>query len=216
MKPEDEQLFFGHDLATPFTNLRGSHFLLKMALKTPGPDALEALDILDANSHFLERMLGWYWRIREIEGQLQPAAPYPSQEVLARVNQRIADEAIALRPPMPAAMEGRIQIPLDPLVTGLLGAAITLRSASESEAAWTFEAGDGVVWSRYSLEGDEYALDPSRLFRKVYWPSRTKVNGWSDPCLPYLRAVLEPFGGGLELTWEEGRWELAASVPLVP
>ena len=114
MKPEDEQLFFGHDLATPFTNLRGSHFLLKMALKTPGPDALEALDILDANSHYLERMLGWYWRIREIEGQLQPAAPYPSQEVLTRISQRIADEALALRPPVPAAMEGRMLSPWTP------------------------------------------------------------------------------------------------------
>ncbi len=216
MKPEDEQLFFGHDLATPFTNLRGSHFLLKMALKTPGPDAQEALDILDANTHLLERMLGWYWRIREIEGQLQPVEPYPSHELVKRVGERIADEALPLRPPAPTSLEGKIRVPLDPLVTGLLGAAITLLSASEKEAAWTFEAGDGVLWSRYALGGDEYTLDPGRLFRKVYWPSRTKINAWADPCLPYLRAVLEPFGGALELTFEEGRWELAASIPLIP
>jgi hypothetical protein len=48
MRDEDERLFFEHDVATPFTNLRGAHYLLKLYLKDPSPEVDEALGILAA------------------------------------------------------------------------------------------------------------------------------------------------------------------------
>ncbi len=216
MKPDDEQLFFGHDLATPLTNLHGAHFLLKASLKGENPAAQEALDILQGNIHSMERMLGWYWRIREVEGQLQPVDPWPLSGLFARLAGRIEGEELPVHPPAAVACQGRTQVPQEPLEIGLLGAAITLNSASEREVRWTFEAGEGVLWSHVEVDGDQDLLDPGRLFRKVYWPSRRKISAWSDPSFPYLRAVLEPFGGSLELVWAGDLWRLTASVPVVP
>lgn len=216
MKPEDERAFFGHDLATPITNLAGAHFLLKAALKGDDPAAQEALEILEANIRTLERMLGWYWRLRELEGSLEAVAPWPAAILIRRLRERVEEEALPIKAPEPILCNARLQIPPDPLETALIGAAITLTSASKREVSWSFEGGEGVLFSHFKVTGDQNLLDPERLFRKVYWPSRHKFPVWLDPCLPYLRAVLEPFGGNLELVWEKDRWTLTAALPLLP
>jgi hypothetical protein len=216
MKPDDERAFFGHDLATPITNLVGAHFLLKMALKGDDLAAREALEILEANTRTLERMLGWYWRLRELEGSLVAVPPWPAAILIRRLRERVEEEALPVLAPELVPCDARLQIPPVPLETGLIGAAITLASASGREVSWRFEGGEGVLFSCFEVTGDQDLLDPERLFRKVYWPSRHKFPAWLDPCLPYLRAVLEPFGGNLELVWEEGRWTLTAALPLLP
>jgi len=216
VKPEDERAFFGHDLATPITNLLGAHYLLKLALKGENPAAQEALEILAANTRSLERMLGWYWRLRELEGSLDASAPWPVEVMFTRLKERVEEEGLPLKAPKACSCPARLQIPPEPLEVGLIGAAITLGAASGREVDWTFERGEGVLFSRFVAEGDEDLLDPGRLFRKVYWPSRNQFPAWLDPCLPYLRTVIEPFGGSLELVWEESRWTLTAALPLLP
>ena len=216
MKPEDEAAFFGHDLATPITNLMGAHYLLKSALKGSNPDAQEALEILEANTRTLERMLGWYWRVRDLEGSLEAAAPWPAESLFPRLKERVEGEGLPLKAPKACSCPARLQIPPGPLETGLIGAAITLRSASGREVFWDFECVEGVLFSRFVVEGEEQLLDPGRLFRKVYWPSRNRFSAWLDPSFPYLLAAIAPFGGSLELVWEEGRWTLTAALPLPP
>ena len=216
MRPEDERAFFGHDLATPITNLAGAHFLLKAALKGDHPAAQEALEILEANTRTLERMLGWYWRLRELEGSLVAVPPWSADILFPRLRELVAAEAMPLQAPDPIPCPGRLQIPPVPLETGLIGAAVSLARASGGEVSWSFEGTEGVLLSHMEVAGDQDLLDPERLFRKVYWPSRHKFAAWLDPCLPYLRAVLEPFGGQLELVWEHGRWALTAELPLLP
>lgn len=216
MKPEDERTFFGHDLATPITNLAGAHFLLKGALKGDHPAAQEALEILEANTRTLERMLGWYWRLRELEGSLVAVPPWSAEILVQRIRALVEEEAIPLHAPDPIPCHGRLQIPAVPLEAGLIGACLTLARASGGEVSWTFESTEGVLFSHFEVTGDKDMLDPERLFRKVYWPSRHKIAAWLDPCLPYLRTVIEPFGGHLELVWEGDRWILTAELPLLP
>lgn len=216
MRPEDERAFFGHDLATPITNLAGAHFLLKADIKGDHPAALEALDIMEANIRTLDRMLGWYWRLRELEGSLAAVPPWSAEILVPRIRALLEEEAIPLHAPDPIPCHGRLQIPAPPLDEGLIGAALTLARASGREVSWTFESTEGVLFSRFEVAGERDRLDPERLFRKVYWPSRHKIAGWLDPCLPYLRTVIEPFGGHLELVWEKDRWTLTAELPLLP
>ena len=216
MKPEDEKLFFGHDLATPLTNLVGAHYLLRLSLSKDDAAGQEALQILEANARTLERMLGWYWRLRELEAAQDPVEPWAAADLLPRLQKRVEEEALPFAPPGGGACGGRLALPAEELEAGLLGAALTLQAAAKTPAAWSFEEREGVLVSRWVVEGDEEALDPGRLFRKLYWPSGVKVRPWLDPCLPYLRAVLEPRGGSLELSWAGGRWTLEAVLPLVP
>jgi hypothetical protein len=216
VKPEDERTFFGHDLATPLTNLAGAHFLLKAALRGDHPEAQEALEILEANIRTLERMLGWYWRLRELEGSLAAVPPWSADLLVSRLQALVKEEAIPLQAPERISCHGRLQIPPPPLEAGLIGAGLTLARASGGEVSWTFKSTEGVLLSHFRVSGDQDMLDPERLFRKVYWPSRQKFAAWLDPCLPYLRAVLDPFGGHLELVWEQGTWTLTAELPLLP
>lgn len=216
MKPEDEKLFFGHDLATPLTNLVGAHYLLRLSVPKGDAAGQEALQILEANAWTLERMLGWYWRLRELEAAQEPVDPWAAADLLPRLQKRIEEEALPLAVPEAAGGTGRFALPADELEAGLLGAALTLQAAAKATVAWSFEDREGELVSRWAVDGDEEALDPGRLFLKLYWPSGIKVRPWLDPCLPYLRAVLEPRGGSLELSWAEGRWILEAVLPLVP
>lgn len=215
MNPDHEKLFFEHDIATPLTNLHGAHYLLKLYLKERGPEVEESLRILEANIRNVERMLGWYWRTHELEGTLQPVTPWEAEELVHRLATRIGDEALPVDPPEDTALRGRITIPKDPLEVGLLGAALTLRAASGSVPRWGFDSSDAFCRARYELDGDEDFLDPSRLFRKVFWPSNEPVAAWIDAGFPYLQSVLEGFGGSLELTWKSGAWSLEATIPTV-
>jgi hypothetical protein len=215
VKPEDERLFFEHDIATPLTNALGAAYLLRAGADPADEGSREALEILGANLRTLERMVGWYWRVRQVTG-LEPVPPYEAGSVGAAVAERIREEALPLAPPDGGWGAGRATVPEAPLVTGLLGAGLTLAAASGRSVAWRVEAGEGVVWSLWSVPGEQGALDAGRLFRKVYWPGGAVVKAWTDPGLPYLEAVLEPAGGSLELVWADGRWELRAAIPVVP
>lgn len=216
MNPEHEKLFFEHDIATPLTNLHGAHYLLKLYLKDPGGEVEESLRILEANTRNVERMLGWYWRIHEMEGTLQPVTPWAAGELPARLATRVRDEALPVTPPSASDLSCRIAIPREPLEVGLLGAALTLRSAGGKAPVWSFEGGDAFCTARYDVEGDDEALDAERLFRKVFWPSDLPVPAWVDAGFPYLKCVLEAFGGSLELTWSDSLWSLRAAIPTAP
>lgn len=216
MKPDDERLLFEHDLATPITNLQGASYLLRMNARPEDEAAREALDILDANIRALERMTGWYWRVRELEAGLGPAPPWRAQELPALLARRLASEKIPLPEPKGRLSARSCEIPQEPLLAGLIGAGLTLAAASGSTPSWSLADADAGIECLYAVKGDRDALDPERLFRKVHWPRRSRVAAWLDPGLPYLRALLAPFGGTLELRWAEGAWELAASIPVIP
>jgi hypothetical protein len=215
MNPDNEKLFFEHDIATPLTNLHGAHYLLKLYLKEREPEVEESLRILEANIRNIERMMGWYWRIRDLDAALQPVTPWEAGDLPRRLAMRVGDEALPVSPPEESVLHGRIAIPQDVLDVGLLGAALTLRSAAGSAPRWTFDSADAFCCARYELEGDEDFLDPVRLFRKVFWPSGVPVAAWVDAGLPYLQCVLEGFGGTLELTWKANTWSLEATIPTV-
>ncbi|MGC8762576.1 MAG: hypothetical protein ACP5VN_02915 [Acidobacteriota bacterium] len=215
MKPEAERLLFEHDLATPLTNLRGAHYLLKMYLKSPSPEVEEALAILESNIRTVERMAGWYWRIRELQGALQETEPWPLADAAASLRRTAEAERTGIAPPE-GEPRGLTVVPRLPLETGLLGAALTLAAAAGRPPRWTFEEAEGEATAVYSLQGDSDLLDAGRLLRKVYWPGGPPLKAWLDPGLPYLAAVLEPFGGGLELVHGQGLWRLLARIPLAP
>lgn len=215
MKPEAERLLFEHDLATPLTNLRGAHYLLKMYVKSPSKEVEEALKILASNIRTVERMTGWYWRIRELEGMLEEVEPWPLAEAAASLRRTAEAEAVGLFPPE-GQPQGHTMVPRLPLETGLLGAALTLAAAAGRPPKWTFEATQGEALAVYALQGDSDSLDPGRLLRKVYWPGGRPLTAWLDPGLPYLATVLEPFGGGLEWVNGQGLLRLLARIPLAP
>ncbi|MEW5765247.1 MAG: hypothetical protein ACOYXN_08415 [Acidobacteriota bacterium] len=216
MRPEDERLIFEHDLATPLTNLRGAQYLLKLYVKDPAEPVAEALQILESNTRTLERMLGWYWRLRELPESPEEGEPWGLSGLPADLSRRIAQESLPILPPGGATGDARLVVPRSALETGLLGAAITLASAAGRPPEWFFEPGEGLCHAVYTLDGDEELLDAGRILRKVYWPSARPVKAWLDCGLPYLSAVLKPFGGGLELIHREGLWRLEAAIPLSP
>ena len=216
MKPEDERLFFEHDIATPLTNAHGAAYLLKMGISEEDDDAMEALDILQSNLHTLERMVGWYWRIRDLAGTLGEVEPWPAESLPSVIAARIELEKTSLSGPTGAKPSGRLSVPQEPLMVGLVGAAVTLSAASGESPQWWMEEEAGVLVSSYKVKGGEDLLDPARLFRKVYWPSRKALAAWIDPGLPYLATVVDPFGGSLDLAWGEGEWNLECRIPTVP
>lgn len=214
--PEGERLFFEHDLATPFTNLRGAHFLLKLSLPSPSADIQESLDILDGNTHILEKMLGWYWRTRELGHTLEAVEPWPAARLCEGLSDRLAEADPKLAPPSGDPGRGLLTVPQEPLEVGLIGALVTLRNASETQVDWTLEGTEGLCIARYGLSGGDELLDVERIFRKYYWPGHRRLSSWLDAGLPYLTAVLRPYGGGLELSYKEGRWCLECSIPTLP
>jgi hypothetical protein len=216
MKPEDERLFFEHDIATPLTNSHGAAYLLKMGISKEDKNAAEALEILQSNLHTLERMVGWYWRIRELAGTLGEVEPWSAANLAHILSLRIDIEKAGVSPPAEAKLAGRLKIPQEHLAVGLIGAAVTLSSAAEESPIWALEEESGVLVSSYRVVGEEDRLDPARLFRKVYWPSRRALAAWIDPGLPYLATIAKPFGGTLDLAWSEGEWRLECRIPTVP
>ena len=216
MKHDEERLLFEHDLATPITNLQGASYLLRMNASPEDDAAREALDILDANVRTLERMTGWYWRVRELESGLSPSAPWDPSELPALIAERLASERVPLPPPSGVPAPRSVTLPQEPLLTGLIGAGLTLMAASGGPPSWVFRDDDACVTCLFSLKGDPDTLDPERLFRKFYLPSRSRLAAWLDPGLPYLRTLLRASGGALEMRWSEGSWELAASIPAAP
>lgn len=210
-----ERLFFEHDVVTPLSNLRGADYLLRSGPGNPDPRAAEALDILSGNIRHLERMLGWYWRTHTLSGVLDAVEPWAASRLPAELASRIREEGISL--PAPAAkgkLPGWAVVPPEPLTVGLLGAAVTLTSASGQHPEWTLGVVRGVLAASFRVSGDRLSLDPSRLFRKYYWPAPTPIEANLDAGFPYLEAVLEPFGGHLEMAWEDGVWTLLATLPL--
>lgn len=210
-----ERLFFEHDVATPLSNLKGAEYLLRRGLPDPDPRLRESLEILAGNIHHLERMLAWYWKTRSLGGSLAPVPPWPASGLPGLLEGRLRDEGVPLDPPRPAGrLRGWARPPQELMVVGLIGAAVTLASASGQTPSWTLSVVRGVLISACAVPGDSAALDPDRLFRKFYWPSAKPVQAHLDAGLPFLETVLEPFGGSLELMWEEGSWTLLATLPV--
>ena len=217
MRPEDERLFFEHDLATPLTNLQGAHYLLKMVVGSD-PRSADAMEVLSHSIRTLERMLGWYWRTRELlDGrEAGPVEPWPASALGKGIRERLEEERLPVDPPDEHLGKALLTVPQESLAAGLIGAAITLLAASKAVPQWELEEAPGLIVSCYSLEGDADLLDEERLFRKVYWPSARPMEAWLDPGLPYLEALLKPFGGSLELCWRSGLWRLECFVPVRP
>lgn len=216
MKYEDEKLFFEHDLAGPMTNLHGAAYLIKRAMGAPDEGTAEALGILEANLRTLERMLGWYWRIREAGRSVEPVKPWPVRALPAAVEDLVRGARLSIAPPSGDPGEGRATVPQEAFVLGLVGAALTLSAAAGAAPEWTFEEAGGVLLSRLTVPGDQEALDPGRLFRKPYWPSKSPHESWVDPGLPFLKAVMDRSGGRMDLAWSEGAWSLECALPLLP
>lgn len=216
----DERLFFEHDVATPFSNLLGAAYLLKMALGEPSTQASEALEILENNTYALQKMLHWYWELRALEAPSgPPAPPWPFE----RLPQDLARCAKAHRLPLspPEAGEGLrglwTEVPPQALVLAITGAALTLRAASGSDPVWRLEGSGGVLHLTVSVAGEPGSLDPERLLRKLFWPPAEGSHGpMVDPGLPVLSALLHRHGGGCELVWGSGRWRLEAWLPGIP
>jgi hypothetical protein len=212
---ERERLFFDHDIATPLSNLRGADFLLCSGLKDPDERTSEALDILSGSIHHIERMLGWYAKTHDLRGRLDAVPPWSASSLPGALASRILEEGAPLAPPeVQGKIKGWADMPLEPLAIGLIGAGVTLASASGMTPGWILSAVRGVLKAAYHVPGDRLALDPSRLFSKYYWPSPKPHWTPLDAGFPYLEAALEPFGGGLEMVWEEGVWTLLATLPL--
>jgi len=215
----DERLFFDHDLATPFSNLQGAAYLLRMALGDPSPEAEEALEILENNTHALCKMLHWYWELRGLEGPAPPEPPWPVE----RLPQELAHCARAHRLPLPIPEVGgglaglRSDAPSSTLVLAFTGAALTLRAASGAQPEWLVEGVDGVLRLAVTVPGEPDTLDVERLFRKLYWAPPEGAGGpMVDPGIPFLAALLKRHGGGCELVWGAGRWTLEAWLPGAP
>ncbi len=214
---EREKLFFEHDIATPLTNLKGSLFLLNAAIPDPSPEVEEALGILDGNIASLERMILWYHRTQILKDGVEPSLPWPAGGLRKSIGTRIREEEIPVSPPKsPSSVEGSLAVPKETLVVALIGAALTLSAASDESVEWELSARNGFLVMDYRVPGDQSTLDPSRLFRKVHWPSPRRLHAPVDPGLPYLNILLEHFDGSLELVWNEEIWTLEASVPLIP
>lgn len=213
----DERLFFEHDLATPFSNLQGAHYLLQAALEEPSPEAGEALEILQRNIRGLDRMLHWYWELRRLEAACAPEAPWSSSLLQADLALLVREHRLPLPEPRGGGdLAGlRLTAPRQPLTAGLLGAALTLRAASGEAVRWEVRASAGALGVTAAVAGAADGLDPERLFRKLWWPPADGAVPESplDAGLPLLEAVLTAHGGGLELAWARGEWRLEAWLP---
>lgn len=220
MRGFDERLFFEHDLATPFSNLQGAHYLLKAALDAPPAEAEEALGILAKNIRILERMLHHYWELRRLEASCPAEAPWSASLLATDLGLLVREHGLALPALATAGDLGRLRLaaPRQPLAAGLLGAALTLRAASGEAVRWELRADAGVLGATLTVPGHDGTLDPERLFRKLCWPPADGLftDTPVDQGLPLLEAVLSRHGGGLELAFAKGEWRLEVWLPGAP
>ena len=211
--PEQEQRFFEQEVGPLFRRLRASRRLL-LRFVSSEPSARKALLEISKDARSLERSLLWFRRTREAAVGLGPVAPWPASRLPKLVRERIRSCRIDLKPPSGAG-QGHLTIPADQLLTGLFGAAFTLRAASGSSPSWRFETSPGLLFSKLSIPGDEDLLDPDALLRAFHWPGARGSKDDLDAGVPYLAAVLGLFGGGVELIWRGGLWRLEAAIPVI-
>lgn len=214
--PFDERLLFEHDLATPFSNLRGCCYILETALESPTPEILEAIDILKNSAYTLEKTLKWYWALRMLETECAPVAPWRAERLATEIAHAIREFGLPLSlPDLSGDLSAlRLTAPPQALRLGLLGAALTLSAAGQDAVNWGLSASTGVLRVEIRIEGGPALLDPSRLFRKLWWPPRPgATDSPSDPGLPYLAALLARHRGGCELVWREDAWRFEAWLP---
>jgi|GEM_PF-1511080 len=211
--PEQEQRFFEQEAGPLFRRLRASRRLLLRFVGSE-PSARKALREISKDAHSLERSLFWFKKTREAAVGLGPVAPWPASRLPKLARERIRSCRIDLKPPS-GACNGRLTIPADQLLTGLLGSALTLRAASGSAPRWGFEASPGLLFSRLTVRGDKGLLDPDALLRAFHWPEARGSKEGLDAGVPYLAAILGLFGGGVELIWKAGLWRLDAAIPVI-
>jgi len=211
---ERDRLFFEHDVATPITNLKGALYLLVQGSAESEEEAEETLDILEGNIHALQRMLHWYYQVRKLEEGVDPDPPWAFSTLCEDLVRTLEEERVGLPGPgAEAPLAGRCTVPKGLLAAALIGASVTLSAASDRVPEWRLESVAGVVESTWAVEGHRSTLDPERLFRKYTWPARPRLTDRLDAGLPFLDALIRPFGGSLELEWRGSRWILAASIP---
>lgn len=211
--PEQERHFVEHEAGELLTDLRASRTLLALAIGAE-PSARKALRAISENVRALERSLCWFRRTREAAVGLGPVAPWQASGLKKLLGERIRSCRLGLAPPS-GECAGRLTIPADHLLTGLLGAALTLRAASGSSPRWGFEASPGLLFSTLAVPGNEDRLDPDALLRSYHWPGTRGSRAELDAGTPYLAAILGAFGGEVELVWRNGLWRLEATIPVV-
>lgn len=214
--PFDERLLFEHDLATPFSNLRGSAYLLEAGLDAPSPEVQESLDILKSSTRTLEKTLQWYWEYRKMEAEGIAVSPWRAATLPTEIGHSIRELGLPLpAPALSGDLTGlKLTAPAPMLHLGLLGAAQTLAAAAQKAVTWSLAAASGVLRIEIRMEGGPDTLDPSRLFRKLWWPAPAgALDSSCDPGLPYLSALLTKHKGGCELLWAEGVWRFEAWLP---
>ncbi|MEJ2366801.1 MAG: hypothetical protein P8Z49_00250 [Acidobacteriota bacterium] len=213
MKDFDERLFFEHDLATPFSNLLGAHYLLEGELRDASPSVQESLAILGKNIRSLERMLYWYWRIRDLDGKEKTA--WNAASLAPELKERLADPALPVEEPewIGNASDVVLDLPRDAVRSALLGAALSLANASGQSVSWSLSADAGRLTATYRLVGNEDLLDAGRLLQKTYWSGRDAAGSPdADAGLAYLGRLAGRSGGAVEISWQEGRWRVEAVI----
>jgi hypothetical protein len=211
--PEQEQRFFEQEAGPLFRRLRVSRTSLRRLVGSE-PSARKALLEIAKDARSLERSLFWFRKSREASSGLAPVAPWPAVGLRKLACERIRSCRLELEAPSGAG-HGRLTIPTDPLLAGLLGSALTLRAASGSSPRWRFEASPGLLFSELTVSGDEDLLDPDPLLRAFHWPGAKGSKDNLDAGVPYLAAVLGLFGGGVELIWAADLWRLEATIPVI-
>lgn len=210
--PEQEKRFFDWEVAHLLAKLHAAHERLRRDLAS-GPPPRRALSKLGTAARSLERSLHWFKCTREVGVGLGPVAPWLASRLPKLVRERIRSCRLRLKPPA-GVCKGFLTIPAEPLVTGLLGAALTLEAASGSSPRWKMEAAPGLLFSKLMAPGDENLVDSDALLRTYHWPEARGARENLDAGVPYLAALLEPFGGEIELIWKAGLWRLECAIPI--
>jgi hypothetical protein len=211
--PEQERRFFDREVAGLLVKLHAARERLRRDLASK-PAAHRALRDLGTVARSLERSLHWFKCTREVAVSLDPVALWPASTLPKLVRERIRSCRLQLKPPT-GIRRGFLTIPTEPLLTGLLGTALTLKAAVGSSPRWQMEATPGLLFSKLIAPGDENLVDSDSFLRSYHWPKARGARENLDAGVPYLRAVLGPFGGELELIWKAGLWRLECSIPLI-
>jgi hypothetical protein len=210
--PEQEAFFFDVEIGAQLSRLSSARRGLGGTAR-PHRGSAGALREIAQATIALERSLHWYRKAREVAVGLGPVAPWPASRLPGVLRERVRGRRLGVTPPEGRA-RGHLTVPEEPLVMGLLGAALTMRAAGGKAPAWRIETAPGILFSALSLPGGERLLAPATLLRSHHWPGAGGSRSGCDAGLPYLAAVLGPFKGEIELIWKSGVWRLECAIPL--
>ena len=213
LDPEAERFFFEVETAELLGQIRRAAGVRGVSAPSARAPARARGEISRA-ARALARSLYWYRRAAAL-GASTPAAPWPARELKRLLGARIREASLRWAAPSGTPGPQKLSPPADALVEGVLGAAVTLGSASGSPPGLAFEAKEGLLFVKLTAKAAVGAIDPVRLLRFFHWPGAPLASG-HDAGLPFLAALIRPEGGELELIWRRGRWTLEATIPTVP